>query len=119
LVESGRRSRMRSAFESPLKLSDGVVEVCGPLGWDAGETEAVVMAVIVRQEGDQVVVGTASSPPNFSTSDDEWMLNVQPTPANKEFMEGPARATGVIRATGEGVTDVLNWSQVVWLKTGA
>ena len=111
---------MRSAFESPLKLSDGVVEVCGPLGWDAGEAEAVVMAVIVRQGGDNVVVGTASSPPNFSRSDEEseWMLNVQP-PANKEFMEGPAHATGVIRATGEGVTRVLNWSQDVELKPEA
>ena len=47
------------------------------------------------------------------------MLNVQPTPANKEFMEGPAHATGVIRATGEGVTRVLNWSQDVELKTEA
>jgi hypothetical protein len=115
LVESGRRSRMRSAFDSPLKVIDGVVEACGELGWDAGETEAVVVAVTVRQGADHVV-GTASSPPNFSKPDDEWMLNVQPTPASKKFMAGPAHATGVIRATGEEVTRVLNWSQDVELE---
>ena len=111
---------MHSAFEIPLKLKDGVVEACGELGWDDPETEAVVMAVIVRQGGDNVVVGTASSPPNFSRSDEEseWMLDVQP-PANKKFMEGPAHANGVIRATGEGVTRVLNWSQDVELKPEA
>ena len=44
---------MHSAFEIPLKLKDGVVEACGELGWDDPETEAVVMAVIVRQGGRQ------------------------------------------------------------------
>jgi hypothetical protein len=106
---------MHSAFDSPLKLTDGVVEACGELGWDAGETEAIVVAIIVMQGADNVV-GTASSPPNFSKSDDEWMLNVQPTPANRKFEEGPAHATGVIRATGEHGTRVFNWSQDVELE---
>ena len=105
---------MHSAFDSPLKVIDGVVEACGELGWDAGETE-VVVAVTVIQGADKVV-GTASSPPNFSRSDDEWMLNVQPTPANKKFKKGPAHATGVIRATGEEGARVFNWSQDVELE---
>ena len=105
---------MHSQFDSPLKVTDGVVEACGELGWDSGETEAVV-AVTISQKGDKIS-GAASSPPNFEKPEDEWMLNVQPSRGDKKFKKGPARATGVIHATGDDIdVELFSWHQDVEL----
>jgi hypothetical protein len=106
---------MHSQFDSPLKITDGVVEACGELDWGAGETEAIV-AVTITQKGEKIS-GAASSPPNFEKPEDEWMLNVQPA-HDKKFKKGAARATGVIHATGEGLEVApFSWSQDVELET--
>lgn len=105
---------MRSQFDTPLKLKDGVVEACGELDWEAGETEAIVM-VTITQRGEKVV-GTASSPPRFERSEEEWMLNVPPT-AHKKFKKGPAHAEGVIHATGGDIgVKQFSWHQEVELQ---
>ena len=106
---------MHSKFDSPLKLKDGVVEACGELDWAAGETEAIV-SVTITQKGEKIS-GAAGSPPNFEKPEDEWMLNVQPSRANKKFKKGRARATGVIHATGEDIdVEPFSWHQDVELE---
>ena len=106
---------MHSKFDSPLKVKDGVVEACGELDWAAGETEAIV-SVTITQKGEKIS-GAASSPPNFEKPEDEWMLNVQPSRANKKFKRGPARATGVIHATGEDIdVEPFTWHEDVELE---
>jgi hypothetical protein len=105
---------MRSNFDAELKVVGGVVQACGPLGWDAGETEAVVTVTITQK--DKKLAGTASSPPSFAASDEEWMLEVQPAPAKQAFTTGPAHAVGVIHATGEDIpVRVFHWGQDVEL----
>ena len=108
---------MRSQFDSPLKLEDGVVKACGELEWDAGETEATV-TITIAQKGEKVI-GTASSPPTFDAPEDEWMIDVRPAAANKKFKKGPAHAVGVISAVGEDDVDVFHWSQDIELDPDA
>jgi hypothetical protein len=109
---------MHSNFDSPLKLTDGVVEACGELDWGAGETEAIV-AVTITQKGEKIS-GAASSPPSFEAPEEEWMLNVQPSSGHKKFKKGPARATGVIHAIGDsGELDPFSWEQDVELDPDA
>jgi hypothetical protein len=104
---------MRSNFDSPMKIEDGVAEACGELEWDQGETEAIVTVTITQRE-DQVE-GTASSPPNFHPPEDEWMLQVRPSDPHKKFKKGPAHARGSIRttsgSTGGGADDTFRWEQ--------
>jgi hypothetical protein len=104
---------MRSAFDSPARIEDGVVEACGKLEWESGETEAHV-TVMITQHG-QKLVGTASSPPGFSRPEDEWMLEVQPSAANREFEEGPAHAMGIIHTIKDDGVDVFRWEQDIVL----
>ena len=68
---------MRSNFDTPMELKEGVVEACGPLDW-TGETEAFV-TVTVRQPGGQAV-GTASRS-TIEPGEDEWMVEVKAAPA--------------------------------------
>src|SRR5215213_6845203 len=100
---------MRSAFDSPMKLEDGVIEACGELDWSGGETEAIV-TITITQKGEKLV-GTASSPPSFEAPEDEWMLDVRPTQANKKFKKGPAHAVGIIHAVHGDTVDVFHWDQ--------
>ena len=54
---------MRSQFDSPMGIEDGVAKACGELGWEGAEVEAIVTVTITQKN--QQLVGTASSPPNF------------------------------------------------------
>jgi hypothetical protein len=104
---------MRSAFDSPMGVEDGVAKACGRLGWDPGEVEAHV-TIMISQRGQQLV-GTASSPPDFSLGDAEWMLEVEPSAANRKFDEGPAHAMGIIHAIKDDGMDVFRWEQDIVL----
>jgi hypothetical protein len=104
---------MRSAFDSPMGVENGVAKACGNLGWDPGEVEAIV-TITITQKGEKLV-GTASSPPNFEAPEDEWMLEVHPADANRKFKKGPAHAVGIIHAIRGDTVDVLNWEQEVEL----
>src|SRR5438552_14579699 len=59
---------MHSNFESPLKITEGVVEACGELEW-AGESEAFVTVTLTQR--DAPAVGGASSRSSFKPPDDE------------------------------------------------
>jgi hypothetical protein len=104
---------MHSNFDSPLALEDGVVKACGELEWAGGETEAIV-TITITQKGEKLV-GTASSPPNFDAPADEWMLEVQPSQANKKFKKGAATAHGIIHAITDNTVEVFRWDQDVEL----
>jgi hypothetical protein len=107
-------ARMRSNFNSVLKLVDGVVQAAGPLYWDDGESEAVV-AVTISQKGR--IAGVSCSPPNFDVSETEWSLTVPPALSKRKFKKGRARATAEICATGEGIeTFVYRCDQEVELE---
>jgi hypothetical protein len=102
---------MRSNFDSPLKVTDGVVETCGELDWD-GETGVHVL-VTLSQTG-QHAVGTASSRSSIEPPADEWMVEVTAAGSN-QFTAGPAHAIGLLSAVeGHGVS-VFHWSQDVQL----
>ena len=107
---------MRSNFDSPLGIEDGVVKACGELDWEGDETEAHV-TITITQKGEKLV-GTASSPPSFDAPEREWMLEVRPQ-AHKKFKKGSAHAVGVINTIrGDGV-DVFQWEQEVELDPDA
>jgi hypothetical protein len=108
---------MRSNFDSPLTLTDTGVEACGELDWGGGETE-VLVTITIAQRGAKIV-GTASSPPSFTPSADEWMLDVRPTDAHKKFKKGPAHAVGIIHAMRGDTVDVFQWEQEVELDPDA
>jgi hypothetical protein len=103
---------MRSNFDSPLKLANGVVEACGELDW-SGETEAFVTVTIAQKAGK--AVGGASSPSGFEPPEDEWMLEIE-SAGNKKFKEGPAQAVGVLSAVEGDTVNVFHWSQDVRLE---
>jgi hypothetical protein len=102
---------MRSNFDTPMELKDGVVEACGPLDW-TGETEAFV-TVTVRQPGEQVV-GTASRA-TIEPGEDEWMVEVTAA-GDREFTPGPAVAMGVLSAVEEHGVSVFHWTQEVQIE---
>jgi hypothetical protein len=104
---------MRSNFDSPMKIDDGVAKACGELGWGPGEREAMV-TITITQKGEKLV-GTASSPPSFDAPEDEWMLEVSPSQANKKFKKGPAHASGIIHAVGDDGVSVFQWTQDIVL----
>ena len=104
---------MRSKFDSPAKVKDGVVEACGPLEWATGEVEALV-TVTITQKGDKIT-GMASSPPSFPRGDNEWMLSV-PAATTKKFKNGPAHAAGMVCATGDDEVAVFTWSEDIELE---
>jgi hypothetical protein len=102
---------MRSNFDTPMKVTGGVVEACGELDWD-GETGVSVMVTLVQRT--QHAVGTASSQSTFEPPADEWMVDVEAAGAN-QFTDGPAHAIGLLSAVeGHGVS-VFHWSQDVQL----
>ena len=102
---------MRSNFDSPMKVTDGVAEACGELDWN-GETGVSIMVTLVQRN--QHAVGTANSQSTFEPPADEWMVDIEAAGAN-EFTVGPAHAIGVLSAVdGHGVT-VFHWSQDVRL----
>jgi len=103
---------MHSNFESPLKITEGVVEACGELEW-AGESEAFVTVTLTQR--DAPAVGGASSRSSFKPPDDEWMLEVKPA-GNQKFAAGPAHAIGVLSAVDGGSVSVFHWSQDVQLE---
>ena len=103
---------MRSNFDTPMELKEGVVEACGPLDW-TGETEAFV-TVTVRQPGGQAV-GTASRS-TIEPGEDEWMVEVKAA-GGHEFAPGPAVAMGVLSAVDEhGGVNVFHWTQEVQIE---
>jgi hypothetical protein len=104
---------MRSNFDSPLGLEDGVVKACGELEWAGGETEAIV-TITITQKGEKLV-GVASSPPTFDAPEGEWMLEVQPSEAHRKFKKGPATAHGIIHAIRDDTVDVFRWDQDIEL----
>lgn len=104
---------MRSNFDSPLHVEDGVIEACGELDWGEGDTEAHV-TVTISQKGEKLV-GSASSPPNFEHGAEEWMLSVSPSVANRKFKKGPAHAVGVIHTIRDDGVGVFQWEQDVEL----
>ncbi len=104
---------MRSAFDSPMGVEDGVAKACGELHWDPGETEAIV-TITITQKGEKLV-GTAGSPPNFDAPEDEWMLEVRPSQSNKKFKKGPAHAHGIIHAVAGNTVKVFTWDQEIEL----
>ena len=108
---------MRSQFDSPMGVEDGVAKACGELGWEGAEVEAIV-TVTITQKGEKLV-GTASSPPNFDAPEDEWMLEVTPTPSNKKFKKGPAHAHGIIHAIAGNTVNVFTWDQEIELDPDA
>ena len=108
---------MRSAFDTPVKVEDGVVEACGELDWSSGENQAHV-TITISQKGEKLV-GTASSPPNFERGEDEWMLEVRPAEASRKFKKGPAHAVGVIHTIKDDGVDVFQWEQEIELDPDA
>ena len=108
---------MRSNFDSPVRLEDGAVEACGDLDWEAGDNEAHV-TITISQKGEKLV-GSASSPPNFERGEDEWMLTVRPSAANKKFKKGSAHAVGIIHTIRDDGVDVFQWEQEVELDPDA
>jgi hypothetical protein len=104
---------MRSAFDSPMGVEDGVAKACGELHWDPGETEAIV-TITITQKGEKLV-GTASSPPSFDAPEDEWMLEVHPADANRKFKKGPAHAVGIIHAIRGNDVGFFQWTQEIEL----
>jgi hypothetical protein len=108
---------MRSNFDSPLGVRDGVVQACGELDWEGDETEAIV-TVTIAQKGEKLV-GAAASPPNFDAPEDEWMLEVRPSPANRKFKKGPAHAHGIIHAIKGDTVTVFTWDQEIELDPDA
>ena len=102
---------MRSNFDSPMTLTNGVAEACGERDWN-GETGVSVMVTLVQRR--PRAVGTASSRSSFEPPADEWMVEVEASGADR-FADGPAHAIGVLSAVeGHGVT-VFHWSQDVQL----
>jgi hypothetical protein len=108
---------MRSQFDSPMPVEDGVAKACGELDWAGGETEAIV-TITLTQKGEKLV-GTASSPPNFEAPEDEWMLDVRPSKPNKKFKKGPAHAHGIIHAIRDDGVEVFQWEQEIELDPDA
>ena len=108
---------MRSAFDSPMGIEQGVAKACGELDWGSDETEAIV-TITLTQKGEKLV-GTASSPPNFEAPEEEWMLEVRPTDPHRKFKKGPAHATGTIHAIRGDTVEVFQWNQDVELDPDA
>ena len=99
---------MRSNFDSPMEIENGVVEACGELDWK-GETGVSVMVTLIQRQ--HHAVGTASSK-SFSPPADEWMVEFEATGANG-FSAGPAHAIGVLSAVDSHGVTVFHWSQDV------
>jgi hypothetical protein len=108
---------MRSNFDSPMKIEDGVAKACGDFDWGSGEQEAHVAVTISQKEG--TLVGTASSPPDFASGEHEWMLEVHPSKANKKFKKGAAHAVGVIHTITDNAVEVFQWEQDIDLDPDA
>jgi hypothetical protein len=100
-----------------MRIEDGVAQACGELGWEAGETEAHV-AITISQKGEKLV-GSGSSPPDFERGEDEWMLSVHPSAANRKFKKGPAHAVGVIHTITDGGVGLFQWQQDIELDPDA
>ena len=73
----------------------------GDLGWDSGDTEALVAVTIIQM--DEKLMGTASSPPKFPPWKPKWVLDVKPTDRQKKFKQGPAHALGVAFTMNAGI----------------
>ena len=102
---------MRSNFDSPMKLTDGVAEACGELDWN-GETGVSVMVTLVQRRSARR--WNRDSQSTFEPPADEWMIDIEAAGAN-QFTVGPAHAIGVLSAVdGHGVS-VFHWSQDVEL----
>jgi hypothetical protein len=108
------RSIMHSNFDSRLKIVDGVVKAGGELGWDSGDTEALVAVTIIQM--DEKLMGTASSPPKFPPWKPKWVLDVKPTDRQKKFQQGPAQALGVAFTINAGKPRLFRWTRKVRLE---
>ena len=104
---------MRSQFDSPIRIEDGVAQACGELDWEASESQAHV-TITISQKGDKLV-GTGSSPPDFDRGEDEWMLSVRPSAGNRKFKKGPAHAVGVIHTITDAGVTLFQWQQDIEL----
>jgi hypothetical protein len=108
---------MRSNFESPMKLrnGNGMLEVCGPVGW-APTDPRVVVTVTIRQPADPVtpgsgtIVAQATSVKTFGLPDDEWMFFIRTNGAVPGLADADAQFESPIG------TAVGTWTQLVELK---
>jgi hypothetical protein len=103
---------MRSNFDSPLKVVNGVVKASGDLGWDTGDTDAFVSVTIIQM--DQKLVGTASSRRKFPPWMPGWVVDVKPT--HRKFKPGRAQALGVAVTVNAGNLRLFSWKQNVRLE---
>jgi hypothetical protein len=104
---------MRSKFDSPAELADGVIKARGPLEWE-GEVEALVMVTITQKN--ERIAGIATSPERFSQGTAEWVMDVPPV-TNKKFKQGPAHAFGMVCArTAADEAAVFQWSEEIVLE---
>jgi len=101
---------VRSNFDTPMELTNGVVEACGELDWK-GETGVSVMVTLIQRQ--HHAHATASSK-SFEPPADEWMVEFEATGANG-FSAGPAHAIGVLSAVDKHGVTVFHWSQDVRL----
>jgi hypothetical protein len=101
---------VRSNFDTPMELTNGVVEACGELDWKDETGVSVMVTLIQRQHH---AVGTASAK-SFSPPADEWMVEFEAT-GSGEFSDGPAHAIGVLSAVDKHGVTVFHWSQDVRL----
>ena len=101
---------MRSQIDAPLQIVGDAVNASGPLGWDPGETWALVMITITQK--DEKVTGTAKS--RFAPGQGEWTLFVNPE-TEKPFKNGPAHAAGMACGYGDAVS-VVKWDQEIELQ---
>jgi hypothetical protein len=108
---------LHSNFDSPLRVEDGAIAACGELEWDSGEDEAHVTVTISQKS--EKLVGSATSPPNFEAGEDEWMLSIRPSTANRKFKKGPAHAVGVIHTIGDNGVELFQWEQDIELDPDA
>src|SRR5262245_42584211 len=106
---------MRSNFESPLKIVNGVVRAKGSLEWEHGEEESLVSVSIAQKA--HKVAGMATSPDEFEKPREHWTVDIDPG-YEAQFKPGPANAVGIICAMGDDDVRVFFWAQEVELKDG-
>ena len=86
---------MRSNFDSPMTLTNGVAEACGERDWN-GETGVSVMVTLVQRR--PRAVGTASSRSSFEPPADEWMVEVEASGPTSSPTAPPTRSASYRRS---------------------
>lgn len=108
---------MRSQFDNPVDSdpTSGTLQACGPLEWEGDETKAEISVIVTQRDGKVMATGSGSF--DRSANDSEWMIPLTPTPANGQFNQGTASASGALCAMGDDDgPNVFNWSEYVDVK---